>query len=99
MGIIRFVGFVAVGILAFVFLFVVATVAAFVYLPWWQALLASFAAMWLLLLAAKIALKQLAGKTFGKVRKTIEHALEDRGKVLRGASIASRSSFRVKPSS
>jgi hypothetical protein len=94
MGIFRFVG---VGLLAFLFLFVVATVAAFVYLPWWQALPASFAAMWLLFVAAKIALKQYAGRKFGKLLKTVEHAMEDQGMALRGARVEVHSVTRIAP--
>lgn len=92
MGIIRFVGF---GLLTFVFLFVVATVAAFVYLPWWLALPVSLAAMCCLLLAGKIALKKYAGRTLGKMMKTMEEAMGQQGKALRGARVEVHSVTRV----
>ena len=69
-------------ILTALFVFVVATVAAFRYLEWWQAILASAATFVLLLLGAKMLIKSVIGD-LGNMAKGL---FEVKSKVLRGAT-------------
>lgn len=70
-------------ILAAVFLFVVVTVAAFRYLVWWQAILASAATFVLLVFGAKLLIKSFIGN-LGNLAKGL---FEMKSKALRGATI------------
>ena len=70
-------------ILGSLFVFVVATVAAFVYLDWWQAILASLGTFLTLIFVAK----QIVRSTFKHLRKMAEGMFTQRSEVLRGASV------------
>ena len=65
------------------FVFIVATVAAFVYLDWWQAILASLGTFLTLIFVAK----QIVRSTFKNLRKMAEGVFTQRSEVLRGASV------------
>ena len=65
------------------FVFVVATVAAFVYLDWWQAVLVSLATFLALIYAAK----QVVRSTFKNFRKLAEGMFTEKSRVLRGATV------------
>jgi hypothetical protein len=70
-------------LLAALFVFVVVTVAAFRYLEWWQAILASAATFILILFGAKLLIKSVIGN-LGNLAKGL---FETKSKVLRGATI------------
>jgi len=70
-------------LLAALFVFLVATVAAFVYLPWWQALLASGLTFLLVIVAGKLLIQSFLAN-IGELAKEL---LTMNGKVLRGATI------------
>ena len=74
---------VAYTVLAGLFVFVVATVAAFAYLPWWQALFASAATFGALVLLARYFLF----RAVRRVRGAVQTALDVRGRVLKGAGV------------
>ena len=70
-------------ILGSLFVFVVATVAAFVYLDWWQAILASLATFLTLVFVAK----QVIRSTFRNLRKVAEGMFTQKSATLRGATV------------
>lgn len=70
-------------LLAALFVFVVATVAAFRYLEWWQAILASAATFGMLVFGAKLLIKSFLGN-LGNMAKGL---FEIKSKVLRGATV------------
>jgi hypothetical protein len=70
-------------ILAAFFVFVVATVAAFRYLEWWQAIIASAITFFLMVFGAKMLIKSFLGN-LGNLAKGL---FETKSKVLRGATI------------
>ncbi len=65
------------------FVFVVATVAAFVYLDWWQAILASLGTFLFLVFVAK----QVIRSTFRNLRKVAEGMFTRKSATLRGATV------------
>jgi hypothetical protein len=79
-------------ILAAFFVFVVSTVAAFVYLEWWQAILASAAVFILLIIGAKV----LIQSAFGNLKKMAQGMMDEKSKTLRNASIEVHSVKTVK---
>ncbi len=70
-------------ILAGMFVFVVATVAAFRYLEWWQAILASAATFLLLIFAAKVLLRT----AIGRLGDMAMGMFDVKSRVLRGATV------------
>lgn len=70
-------------ILAALFVFVVVTVAAFVYLEWWQAILASLVTFLLMVFAAKLLIKTALGR-LGDLAKEM---FRTKSRVLAGATI------------
>ena len=70
-------------ILGSLFVFVVATVAAFVYLDWWQAILASLGTFLSLVFIAK----QVIRSTFRNLRKVAEGMFTQKSASLRGATV------------
>ena len=70
-------------ILGSLFVFVVATVAAFVYLDWWQAILASLGTFLFLVFVAK----QFIRSTFRTLRKVAEGMFTKKSATLRGATV------------
>jgi len=70
-------------VLGSLFVFVVATVASFVYLDWWQAILASLGTFLLLIFVAK----QVIRSTFRNLRKAAEGMLTRKSAPLRGATV------------
>lgn len=70
-------------ILGSLFVFVVATVAAFVYLDWWQAILASLGTFLFLVFVAK----QVIRSTFRNLRKVAEGMFTKKSATLRGATV------------
>lgn len=73
----------AYAVLAAAFTFVVVTVAAFAYLPWWQALAASAGTFAALVLVARYLLRL----ALGRLAALAQGAVDVRGRVLRGASV------------
>ena len=78
-------------ILAALFVFVTATVAAFVYLQWWQAILASAATLVMLVLAGKFVIRYFVGS----LADIAKRMFEGKSRVLRNATADVHS---VKPS-
>ncbi len=70
-------------ILGSLFVFVVTTVAAFVYLEWWQAILASFGTFLFLVFVAK----QVVRSTFRNFRKMAAGMFTQKSATLRGATV------------
>jgi len=70
-------------VLGSLFVFVVATVASFVYLEWWQAILASLGTFLLLVYIAK----QVIRSTFRNLRKAAEGMFTKKSATLRGATV------------
>ena len=70
-------------LLAALFVFIVATVAAFVYLPWWQAFLASGLTFLLLIAGGKV----LISSAIANLGEFAKEMLNIKGKVLHGATI------------
>ena len=70
-------------ILGSLFVFVVATVASFVYLEWWQAILTSLGTFLLLIYIAK----QVIRSTFRNLRKAAEGMMTQKSATLRGATV------------
>ncbi|MGL6096510.1 MAG: hypothetical protein ACRC7O_12020 [Fimbriiglobus sp.] len=79
-------------ILAGMFVFLVTTVAAFRYLVWWQAILASAATFLLLIYAAKVLIRT----AFGRLGDMAKGMFDAKSKVLHGATIQVHA---VRPSS
>ena len=77
-------------LLVALFTFVVATVAAFTYLEWWQAVLASAATFWALVLAGKLYVRY----AFRNLRRLAQGLFPQRVSPLRGATLEVHS---VKP--
>jgi hypothetical protein len=69
--------------LAALFVFCLVTIAAFVYLEWWQAILASGAMFLLLVFAAKVLIKTAIGQ-FGE---RVKDMMDAQSRVLRGATV------------
>ncbi len=69
-------------ILAALFVFVVATVAAFVYLQWWQAILASAATLVMIVVAGKYAVRHM----LGSLADLAKGLFETKSRVLRNAT-------------
>ncbi len=74
---------VAYAVLAAAFTFVVVTVAAFAYLPWWQALAASAGTFAALVLIARYLLR----RAVRRLAALAQGAVDVRGRVLRGSSV------------
>ena len=70
-------------ILGGLFVFVVATVAAFAYLDWWQAILASLATFLLILLVGR----QMVRSTFRNLKSMAEGMFTQKSQALRGATV------------
>jgi hypothetical protein len=74
---------VAYLILGAFFIFIVSTVAAFVYLPWWQAILVSLAVFTLIIVIGRL----LIGRFFNSFARMAQEAMSNQSKVLRGAEV------------
>jgi len=74
-------------ILADIFIFVTATVASFVYLVPWQAILASMTTFIFLVIANKFIIKAMIRKTIGNVGNSFKGLFDVKSKVLRGATV------------
>ena len=73
-------------LLGSLFTFIVATVAAFAYLEWWQAILASAATFVLLIMIIQFYFKYLFQQGVGKMKNLAKGMLEGKSRVLRGAT-------------
>ncbi len=74
-------------ILADIFVYFTVTVAAFVYLEWWQAVLASLTAFLFVVIASKLLIKSMIRTTFSNLGDSMKGLLDVKSKVLRGASV------------
>jgi hypothetical protein len=70
------------GLLAALFAYVTVTVAAFAYLAWWQAVLASAATFWLIILGLRVLVKAAVGR-LGQFARGL---MAEQSAVLRGAT-------------
>jgi hypothetical protein len=74
-------------LLAAMFVYVTVTVAAFVYLDWWQAILVSAGTFAALVLAGRFLVKMTFGRMVDRAGDLARGLMETKSRVLRGASV------------
>ena len=74
-------------ILAGLFVYFTATIAGFVYLEWWQAILSSMFAFVGVVFGVKFVIKSMIRQTFSNIGDSMKGLFDVKSKVMRGASV------------